>query len=237
MKPSRWLGMVAGGAFWALACGVTTGGKTSSSSHWIQCDMDRDCDSVTDAVACEAGFCVDESGERIENDALGGAGAPGEASSFGGATTNGVTGSGGLSDLGFGDQGTSSTGGNPLGFTTCVVNDALQTCQGSICHGSPGVAPALTLGSGLDLFREDRDTWLVDRPATYSGVTADPEACPAVPERLVDTENPNDSLIIKKIEGRQECGASEPITQVDRFSDADRKCVTDWVLWLATGGE
>jgi hypothetical protein len=182
---------------------------------------------------------VDASGERIDNAALGGAGAPGDAASAESGSGSGSSGSGGgdpLSDQGTADMGTSSTGGNPLGFTACEVNEAMQTCQGSICHGSPGIPSALTLGGGLDLFAEDRNTALVDRPATYQGV-ANTEACPAVPELLVDTENPNDSLIIKKIEGRQACGASEPITLVEAFSDENRQCITDWVLWLATGAE
>jgi hypothetical protein len=86
------------------------------------------------------------------------------------------------------------------------------------------------------MFREDRETWLLDRPASYSGVT-DASLCPAVPELLVDTENPNESLILKKIEGRQECGATEPITQTMLFTATDAECVGDWVFWLAESAQ
>ena len=86
------------------------------------------------------------------------------------------------------------------------------------------------LGAGLDLFRPDRETWLVNRAATYAGVS-DASACPAVPELLVDSENPEESLILEKIEGRQSCGLREPM--VGELADADQQCITDWVLWLA----
>jgi beta-glucanase (GH16 family) len=51
----------------ALLCaGCQPGEQSSSSSHWIACTADADCDNFPFEAACSAGFCVDEGGDRIE---------------------------------------------------------------------------------------------------------------------------------------------------------------------------
>lgn len=262
MTRSFMLGMGAAGVLFVFSCGGSTSSKTSSSSHWIECDMDRDCDEVPGAAACESGYCVDGEGERIPKDSLdtvstsdttassnqtnsaatsssSGSGSGGSGNGGSGAEPavgTGGRGGSGQQTVGSGgvmDPGTSSGGGAPPEFEACDVNTAMYGCMGSVCHGQPGVQSPVTLGAGLDLFRDDRETWLIDRPATYLGVS-DTSNCPDVPELLVDTKNPMDSLIIKKIEGRQSCGTPEPI--VGELSREAQQCITDWVLWLAANG-
>ncbi len=127
-------------------------------------------------------------------------------------------------------SGSSTTGGSPA----CDFTVAMTTCQGSICHGSPGVASALTLGAGLDLFTADRDSKLIDAQATYTGV-ADPENCPTTPELLINSANPDASLMLAKVNGTYSCGASMPVTQVEKFTSVELDCVTAWVYYLAGG--
>jgi hypothetical protein len=125
---------------------------------------------------------------------------------------------------------TTTGGGGP----TCDLDAAMLTCQGVICHGSPGVASALTLGAGLDLFTADRDTALLNAPATYAGV-ADPEMCPTSPELLIDAANPDASLLLTKLNNTYSCGASMPVTQVEKFTSVELECVTAWVHFVAGG--
>lgn len=222
------LGMGAGGVFLLIACGGVTGPDASSSSHWIRCETHSECESVPGASACERGYCVDVEGERIARDSLGEAGAP----DSGATTGNGGTGNEALLGSGGADLGSTSNGGDALDFTTCDINNAMLTCQGSVCHGSPGRAPSPLAGAGMDLFQPDRATTLVDQPASYDGVLTDDLAnCPAVPELRINSQNPADSLILKKLNGSYSCGTGMP--QVGMLAPSDLDCITAWVLWVA----
>jgi hypothetical protein len=54
--------------FLAAVLGCSShGGQTSSSSHWVACATAPECASVTGAVACEQGYCVDANHQRIES--------------------------------------------------------------------------------------------------------------------------------------------------------------------------
>ncbi|HEX4339404.1 MAG TPA: hypothetical protein VH062_26035 [Polyangiaceae bacterium] len=39
--------------------------STSSSTHWMSCKIDDDCDTVPNATTCAVGYCADSSGGRI----------------------------------------------------------------------------------------------------------------------------------------------------------------------------
>src|SRR5689334_6482919 len=59
---ARWVSRLAVGAAF-LGCSAKT--QSSSSSSWIGCNEDVDCNSVPGAVACQAGWCVDCQGQRV----------------------------------------------------------------------------------------------------------------------------------------------------------------------------
>jgi hypothetical protein len=115
---------------------------------------------------------------------------------------------------------------------SCDVNAAMFSCQGSVCHGQPGLASTITLGAGLDLFTADRETVLVNKEASYIGVL-DPENCPTPGELLIDTANPMASLILTKLtEGAHACGSLMPSAgTIDAMQMA---CVQEWVIAVAT---
>lgn len=134
-----------------------------------------------------------------------------------------------------GTSGTSGIGGiGGTGTTGCDIEAAMFTCQGSICHGTPGVAPTATLGSGLDLFGPDRLASLMNIPANYEGVV-DTSTCPNPPELRIDSANPANSLMIKKLLGTQLCGDPMPFAPVV-IEEADKQCIIDWVNMVAQMG-
>ncbi len=110
------------GSLWALtllaafACDSQTNEQSSSSTHWVTCDTDQDCALHPSHPTCDAGYCVNESGERLEDDQTTGGRGPvpgatgGNAPSFGGALnpTNG-----GSSPVASGGAAVSGAGGEP----------------------------------------------------------------------------------------------------------------------------
>ena len=109
----------------------------------------------------------------------------------------------------------------------------MYACQGSVCHGTPGVASAVTLGAGLDLFTADRETKLLNAPATYVGV-ADPSACPPMAENLlVNATSPDASYMLTKFMNPAPCG--DPMPLVGMSTQADIDCITQWVYYIAGG--
>jgi hypothetical protein len=115
----------------ASACDSQTKEQSSSSTHWVTCETDDDCAAHPSHPACEAGYCVNTSGERLPvspasggrasvpeltggNAAVGGGGSP--ASTSGGAAASGnsgsAAGSGGSVAAGSGgDAGSATEGG------------------------------------------------------------------------------------------------------------------------------
>jgi hypothetical protein len=57
---------------------------------------------------------------------------------------------------------------------------------------------------------------------------------PADPELIIDSQNPSESLILKKIRGSQSCGGAEPV--VGALSRGDEACIVAWVTALAQAG-
>jgi len=197
----------------------------------VQCTTRQTCDPQ--------GYCMG-SGETSASNSVtvssvsSGAGGSGVTSGF---TTGQAAGGDGsitttVSTTGAGGGAGALGAGGDGGFESpCDIDSAMASCQGTICHGSPGTSGATTLGGGLDLFAVGRESSLVDQPATYLGV-ADIYDCPVDdPELIIDSENPSESLILKKIRGTQSCGAAEPIAGM--LSAADEGCIADWVAAVA----
>jgi len=122
---------------------------------------------------------------------------------------------------------TATTGGS----LSCDIDAAMVSCQGIICHGGPGMAPAITYGAGLDLFGADRVSKLLNQPAKYTAV-ANPDACPTTPELLINSQNPSASLMATKLQGTQFCGEVMPFGLT--IAEADKQCILEWVNLIAT---
>jgi hypothetical protein len=123
---------------------------------------------------------------------------------------------------------------NPDDFASMVPCDPQglmqHYCQGSGCH-----EPSADADPGqLDLISPGVEARLVDQNASYYNV-ADTEIvqCPtAMPEKLIDTANPDKSLFILKLEDHQTCGVKMPFTgRSPRPSQI--QCLKDWALGLA----
>jgi len=120
---------------------------------------------------------------------------------------------------------TSSTTSPPVGSCddTNVDDVAMnEWCGTSACHGdgaAPGDAP-------LWLFSPTRSTDLLNLPAVTTGCGA---------ERIIDTANPEASLIITAIRNTSPCGVEMP----DSFPinvPEQQACIEAWVLGLAAAG-
>jgi hypothetical protein len=86
-------------------------------------------------------------------------------------------------------------------------------CSGAICHGAGG--PSIDLESaGL----EDR---LRDQPANPAG--------PCAGEVLIDSTDPANSLLLKKVNGTSDCGSPMPLTNLSAFTQDQVRCVTEYV--------
>lgn len=64
-------GFVCGTAVTVPSCASTETPEGSSSSHWVTCSSDAACAPHDDSTCGEDGYCVDESGERIEVEGIG----------------------------------------------------------------------------------------------------------------------------------------------------------------------
>jgi hypothetical protein len=61
----------------AMACGKAAGPSSSSSSHWLVCELDADCTSAGSEARCASdGYCVDVEGVRVTLTGTGPLGAP-----------------------------------------------------------------------------------------------------------------------------------------------------------------
>jgi hypothetical protein len=88
------------------------------------------------------------------------------------------------------------------------------------------VAAATFIGSNLVLEGPNLGERLSQTQAQYQGVT-NPKSC--VPGNwIIDRDNPENSLLLKKVLGTQECGDSMP--QGTGLSGDARECIRNWVL-------
>jgi hypothetical protein len=102
---------------WAIACDSQKE-QSSSSTHWVTCETDDDCAAHPSHAACEAGYCVNSSGERLpDSPASGGrasvpeaTGGRGSLASGGSPPANGGTASAGGAASSGGGSGSGSGG-------------------------------------------------------------------------------------------------------------------------------
>ena len=136
-----------------------------------------------------------------------------------------------------GGASTAGTSGGGSSSTSCEVPcivDVFQTqptlCK--LCHTAP---PGLK-SSGLDLASPGFTARLKDIPAVHGdlGAMMATAMCPTA-DKLIDTANPANSWLLKKIHGEQgTCGTPMPSTGM---LTADQKtCVETYVKCVAPGG-
>lgn len=111
---------------------------------------------------------------------------------------------------------------------TCDVRALFATdglaevgCSGALCH-SAGILH-------LDLESGSLEARLLDREA-------DPEG-PCAGELLVDSAAPQDSLLLRKVDGTSTCGAPMPLTNPSALTDEQVTCIEQYVRFVAAGGE
>lgn len=129
--------------------------------------------------------------------------------------------------------GGSSTGRSTSGGGTrppsCDVRPILQTsCSGLACHGSPG-QPAKYY---TDFFNppagKSLEETLLGKAADYSIVSSS-GSCPVDdPELLINPEAPDESLMLKKIQGTHACGLKMPNSKSE-LTQEQIDCFADWV--------
>jgi hypothetical protein len=113
---------------WPLACDSQTKEQSSSSTHWVTCDTDEDCAAHPSHPQCDAGYCVNASGERLRDDPATG----GRASVPGATGGNRPVESGGssASASGSGNGGRAGGGGDdPGGFGGATDGGASPSAQ------------------------------------------------------------------------------------------------------------
>ena len=126
----------------------------------------------------------------------------------------------------------------------CDLPVAIEYCGGGTCHydnAAPDVASGLALWDRqAGQMMQDVEARLVGVPAGYRNVP-DPENCPIEPELLVDPSNAEQSLLLKKLEGTQQCGVEMPRFPYPEWGTVanpgpDRatlvQCIRDWVSLL-----
>ncbi len=107
-----------------------------------------------------------------------------------------------------------------------------SACGGEgLCHkGKEGATP----WGGVELVAPGFEAMLRDRDATYPYV-ADSENCPTEAEHIVETSNPDSSLLTTKLRGTHSCGEPMPIGAA-ALDEADIVCLEAWVKQLAAQG-
>lgn len=94
-------------------------------------------------------------------------------------------------------------GAEQRSLTECDPRDLFGSkCSGASCHSGTGLGPG-----GVNLVDPNLEERLVDVPATYPGLTD----CPTSPEKLIDRESPERSLLLRKVLGTHLCGQAMPI--------------------------
>jgi len=127
----------------------------------------------------------------------------------------------------------------PTNLPACVIPTFRAHCALSGCHSGRVPAADLDLASSRVLDR------LLDQPSTHLDIDPDgiPPECPTG-DLLVDTQNPEESWMLKKLRDEQgECGDPMPAIPTG-FDDEELSCLESWILSLqsdagagGTGGD
>lgn len=122
-----------------------------------------------------------------------------------------------------GDTSSTTAGDGPCDDST--VDGALYNwCSSSSCHGdvneNNGNAP-------LWLFSPTRSTDFLNLPATEEG---------CADELIVNTANPEASLLLTAIRHTSPCGVEMPDGGIPITKPEDQACIEEWVLGLAAAG-
>jgi hypothetical protein len=146
-----------------------------------------------------------------------------------GGTASGGTASGGTASGGTASSGTASSGtasGGTASFAACETGCMTQVLDGcTLCHGD-ALKSAM-----LDLKTAGYSARLKDQPATHAEAQG---PCPSG-DKLIDSGNPAESWLLKKVAGAQgTCGTEMPPSAA--LTGTDLKCVQDYVSCVATGG-
>lgn len=109
-----------------------------------------------------------------------------------------------------------------------------RQCAGAACHDPTDISPLR-----LDLISPGVEARLVNRDATYYGVDGADAGllppCTQQREKLIDGAQPDESLFIKKLEGKQACGSEMPYskTLLPSVRDQLKACLEGWARDLA----
>ncbi len=79
--------------------------------------------------------------------------------------------------------------------------------------------------------------YLLDQEADYSQVASSSyDNCPTEdPELLIDSTSPEESLILKKVQGTQSCGEAMPPSG-SSLPQSDIDCLRDWIDGVIVDG-
>jgi hypothetical protein len=127
-------------------------------------------------------------------------------------------------------EGSSAGGSGGGGGSTALPCDLdmlfTKSCWGIGCHGS--MQPA----ADLDLQTPGVEGRILNIPASHLHITDGSDAMCVQGELRVDGNNPDNSVILKKINGTQSCGGQMP-TPPRTVNDADKACLRAWVFQVA----
>ncbi|HEY6727108.1 MAG TPA: hypothetical protein VI197_23905 [Polyangiaceae bacterium] len=120
-----------------------------------------------------------------------------------------------------------STSSTTSGVGACDdsnVTPALQDwCSGPSCHGNVNQQ----YSDAFWLFSPARSTELLNRPAAAAGCSA---------ELIIDTVDPEASLLITSLRGTSPCGIEMP-KGFALSSPEQQACIEEWALGLAVAAE
>ncbi len=117
---------------------------------------------------------------------------------------------------------------------SCNIKGVLnKSCWGIGCHGSD------TPAAQLDMQSAGAESRLIDVVASHEDILDNTTANCLAGETRVNTASPEDSVVIKKINGKQSCGGKMPVAP-RTLSETDKACICEWVYKMAgatPGGE
>jgi len=130
------------------------------------------------------------------------------------------------------DSGGADSGQIPV---DCEISPLLKGCSASICHHQSRREGDLSLDFA-DPLGPLIAAELIGVPAAYS--VQDRENCPNPRELRVDPDNIDESLLLKKLDGRFSCGELMPNVELPEWSTENRPaslaCVRAWLTQLVT---